>query len=98
MADIDITIHGLDFANLGLDIAILDRELGQVLIEPCPCPLRDVLVDPMPVVRVMKYHFDDIGSCYWLNSDEILIQEISYYQKGCGQQTVPRMRACAESS
>ena len=57
LADIDVTVHGLNFADLGLDVAILSLELEEIFLEPSLCPWGSILVDPMPVIGVVKNHF-----------------------------------------
>lgn len=56
LADIDVAVHGLNFANLGLDIAVLGLELEKFFFEPSLCPLGNILVNPMPVIGVVKNH------------------------------------------
>ena len=53
LAHIHITIHALNLAYPGLDITVLRLELGQVVLKPLPCPRRDILVHPVPVVGVV---------------------------------------------
>lgn len=56
LADINITIHRLNLADIGLDVSILGFQPQEVLLKPFLGPGRDILVDPMPVIRVVQDH------------------------------------------
>lgn len=56
LADVAVAAHAGYFGDACRDIALLGADLGQAVIEVLSRPLRDILVDPVPVVWVVEDH------------------------------------------
>ena len=61
LAHIDVSVHAHEAVHLRADAIFLGRNLEQLIGEILLRPAADVLVHPVPVVRVVEHHRDARG-------------------------------------